>query len=220
MKSRGKLKDVQFISYRQLARDILVWSNSFDIGYYKGIIGIPRSGLTCAHMLSTHLNCPCFQLDGKTFRQSSGRSLNEGYGPYLVIDDTASYGTTMIEMRNKLSSVDAEYAAVYAREEAFPHLDHWFGKHEEPDWLVITEWNWSRHQDREYIAITSDLYDLGFRFSDGFDAIYDHTSDFIKQYKNSGAAVLFTRSNCQNIANASGKPVVCVDDMCLYRSQY
>jgi hypothetical protein len=51
MKSRGKLKDVQFISYRKLAADILEWSKQFDLGYYKGIIGVPRSGLTCAHML-------------------------------------------------------------------------------------------------------------------------------------------------------------------------
>lgn len=207
-KSRGLLSGVQFISYAKLASDVLQWSRTFPRDYYRGILGVPRSGLTCGHMLSVHLNTPCTALNAKPFRQSSGRRINSGKGPFLVIDDTASYGTTMREVKSQMSGIPSEFAVVYARKEIAPTLDHSYAEHKEPDWLVITEWNWYRHQDVEYIAITKDVISLGIEVNHEFDNVYESNSEAAAKYKNSLAAVLFAIEDCQSIADECSKPVI------------
>jgi hypoxanthine phosphoribosyltransferase len=207
VKSRGKLKGLQFISYAQLAADIFEWSKQFPQNYFSIIAGVPRSGLTVAHMLSVHLNAPATSIHGSEFRQSTGRKTISGNGPVLIVDDTASYGTAMREVRSQVVGTQAEFAAVYARPVSHKYLDYWYTEHKEPDWLVITEWNWYRHQDAEYIAVTDDVLAVGFEFNPKFDAVYSQ-SEAVEGYSRSMATVLFAIDDCQFIADHSGKPVV------------
>jgi hypoxanthine phosphoribosyltransferase len=209
--SRGPLKGLQYVSYAGLARDIREWSQRI-VNPYKAIAGIPRSGMTCAHMLAAQLNLPCFPLgELSTFRQSTGRPVCQQEGKILVIDDACSYGTAINEARRICLSrgIAADFAAVYSRECSRHLLDLHPYHHEEPDHLVVFEWNWMYHQDRGYIAVTQQAAGYGLRHFDGFHAIYDADDpEFPLHFKESNAMVLFAAHNCSGLVALTGKPVV------------
>lgn len=204
MKSRGQLRGLQFISFAQLARDTRAWAAQLPQGRFSGIIGVPRSGLTVAHMLASHLHCKCAQ-----FRQPNGRPIvhDTSSGPILVVDDTCSNGVAMAAARAEMIGVYAEFAAVYVRRGVADSLDYCFALHNEPTWLVITEWNWFSHQDREYIAVTDAALEMTPGALGGFDCVLPQ-DDCIEPYINSEAAALFCVGNAHTIARATGKPVV------------
>lgn len=218
--SRGPLKGLQYVSYAELARDIREWSQQIATPY-KGIAGIPRSGLTCAHMLAAQLNLPCFPLgEQSTFRQSTGRAVSRRDGRILVIDDACSYGTAIKEARRlcQARGIDADFAAVYSRECSRHLLDLHPYHHEEPDHLVVFEWNWMYHQDRGYIAVTQQATNHGLRHLDGFFAVYDESDpEFPAAFAQSNAVVLFAAQDCSRLAAMTGKPVVDIRTGVLFR---
>lgn len=203
---------VQYVSYAELARDIRLWSLRFPPFKYKAICGIPRSGLTCAHMLASQLNIPCVQLGEETpFRQSTGREMtNARTGKILVIDDACSCGTAITEAREKCKSleIEADFAAVYSRVGVHHLLDLHPYPHREPDHLVVFEWNWMHHQDRGHIAVTKQCLNQGLTHLNGFNSILDEDCDVAEDYGKSNAALLFASQACEYISLASGKPVV------------
>jgi len=160
MQRPEKLRGVQWISYADLARDVAAWAQQLpqDIAL---VAGIPRSGLTVAHMLAAELGVPAVQVLARPFRQSSGRPLQSRRGRTLVVDDTASCGVTMREIRSQIPG-PACCGAVYARTGAHPFLDYWFAPHAEPDWLVVTQWNLFSHQDSKWVIVEADAL-----FADG-----------------------------------------------------
>lgn len=147
-----KLRGVQFISYADMARDIRAWAPKLPADI-SAVAGLPRSGLTAAHMLAAELNVPAaMQIHGRYFRQSTGRPLTKRSGRVLVVDDTSSVGTAMREARRQLAGMPAYFGAVYARVMARPVLDVWHKLHAEPDWLVVTQWNLLAHQGSRWIV--------------------------------------------------------------------
>lgn len=214
---------VQFISFGTLARDIEEWAHHLASENISFVSGIPRSGMTVAHMLAVHLNVPCTVVGGPAGRQTTARPTGGagGDGVHLIVDDCCSYGTTINEFRR--ISPDAKFAAVYSRDVGRQacDLDYYWAVHREPDWLVVTEWNWAWHQDRNYIAVTGEVLDAGLRHGGEFDAVYRcDGDDVIRQYRDSAAALLVTnRSGAFRISQESGKPVLHKPSMTLFHGQ-
>lgn len=157
------ITDVQFITYARLARDVQRWAMELNPEDYSGVWGLPRSGLTVAHMLGAALNLPANQVNCRGRRQTTARPVRENPDtpnkPVLVVDDCCSYGVAINDARRRITR-PAVYGAVYARAEGRENcrLDLWHATHGEPDILVVTEWNWCHHQDTHYISVTDDIF--------------------------------------------------------------
>ena len=189
-------------------------------GKYNKIIGIPRSGLTVAHMLSVHLNCQVLCLNGCEFRQSSGRELNKfNFDNILVVDDCCSYGNAINQFRSNLN-FKADFGAVYTRPVGakLANLDTFFEIHAEPSWLVVTEWNWMHHQDINYIACTEDVDVPNIELIDKYYPKIDEGT--IYSFNNSEAALLVTRQdNISQFEEIIDKPILNLNTMKLYGSK-
>lgn len=210
--NRGPLKGFQYVSFAQLARDVRNWTTEL-VNVYSAVVGLPRSGLTCAHMVSSLLNIPCLPIEGGTvWRQSTGRTLDmRESGKILVVDDACSYGTAMTEARRlcEQAGIDAEFAAIYSRGSARHLLDHSPYVHEEPDHLVVFEWNWMYHQDRGYIAVTKQCQDHGLRSLEGFAGVFDERDPKItKKIEDSNAVMVFAAEKSRWIDGKISQPVV------------
>jgi hypothetical protein len=232
------IKGVQYISFAQLARDVQAWSLTMPQNYFSGVAGLPRSGLTVAHMLGAHLNCYAGQVNAPPFRQYTARPVQNHSGPLLIVDDCCSFGTAIIEARKQ--NTGAEFGVVYGRQEGLRNAEvrRVYTTHAEPDWLVVTEWNWMHHQDSGYIAVTNDVITDGETAtaypSATFDAVYalpevaSRTKELHPQqavvpceaeevadcYRESKAVLLVTRSFpvAKYIAEHTGKVVMSFED--------
>ena len=109
-----KIIGVQYISFAQLAKD--VEAQTLDPARYRAVVGLPRSGLTVAHMLGSHLNCPATQIHAPAFRQRTGRKLRRNNGPWLVVDDCCSFGTAILEARKQIKGAEFGVAAAVRRD--------------------------------------------------------------------------------------------------------
>ena len=100
------------------------------------VIGIPRSGLIPANMISLALNLPLADLDGFVQGRilSKGRtrplqSLTTESGPrrILVVDDSINSGGSMLEARQKLAAAgladNAVFCAIYGLNDDHPEAD-------------------------------------------------------------------------------------------------
>jgi uncharacterized HAD superfamily protein/hypoxanthine phosphoribosyltransferase len=103
------------------------------------IVGIPRSGMLAANLLSMYLNLPFTDLDGLlekrviqcgTSRKQSGLppdQLFERARRVLVIDDCVGHGIQMRAVRARLAAAELPYeilyAAVYVSPEGLPLVD-------------------------------------------------------------------------------------------------
>ena len=120
------------------------------------IVGIPRSGLLPANMISLMLNLPLADLDGfcagrilstgKT-RRSAPNTDASAYRKVLVVDDSISSGEAMKEARRRIAEVDDNpdrflFCAVYGVEEESPVGDIIFERVSNPR---IFEWNLMHH---------------------------------------------------------------------------
>lgn len=120
------------------------------------IVGIPRSGLLVANLLSLYLNLPLTDVDGFC----EGRILATGrrWGKQnvsdllkqrlvaLVVDDSLNSGAQMKEVKAKIEAARLPhrvyYAAIYVSPEGPQHLDYWCEIVENPR---VWEWNVMHH---------------------------------------------------------------------------
>lgn len=181
---------VQAISYADLIRDVKIWASTLPKDVTL-VAGIPRSGLTVAHILASELNVSGYQIHGKEFRQPTGRTIRPHSGKVLIVDDCCSFGGAINTARQQIDN--AYFGAVYARNEGRENcgLDFWFRKHADPQWLVITEWNWKHHQDTPYIAATDDITGNSVPFHSVYNRDLE-SSCVIEKYEQSSAALLAT----------------------------
>lgn len=90
----------RFVTNSDLARDALLLSNLLP-HEISGIVGIPRSGMIPATILSTHLHLPLFSLDHRGIHDMQcGWRLSDAIyaarkGPMVVVDDTSMYGGSL-----------------------------------------------------------------------------------------------------------------------------
>ncbi|MEE2861632.1 MAG: phosphoribosyltransferase family protein [Paracoccus sp. (in: a-proteobacteria)] len=131
------------------------------------VVGIPRSGLLAANLLSLVTNIPLTDLDslieGRIY--SSGRTkrtarLDRGLADVrriLVLDDSIGSGKSMIEAREKVAAagLDVEFifAAVYGVETSHPEADFIFEKVPHPR---MFQWNFMHHVMLEQACVDID----------------------------------------------------------------
>lgn len=138
---------IAYRSYEDLST--LLLKNLYKIPHdIDTIVGIPRSGMIPALMISMYLNKPVTDLDsfieGRLY--SSG-----GRGDYvpssqsskvLVIDDSILTGNAILKAKEKIGDLEKNYnilyAAAYASSIAKKYVDLWF---EEINMYRIFQWN-------------------------------------------------------------------------------
>lgn len=113
----------------------------------RGVLGVPRSGLSPASLIAMWLNLPLYYLDGNSELKILGgatefggvrmRNHSVGDGRILVVDDTVYGGNAIKNTMSKMSE-DAYYTAVYVRPEVLDLVDFYGRELPEPHLL---EWN-------------------------------------------------------------------------------
>lgn len=120
-----------FVSYAQLVKDVVAWSEELSLGY-DVIVGVARSGLLPATILALHRNVAL--ADVMTFAQ--GKVLSGGFrdqhqrrGKALVVDDSTLSGRSLSGAAGwmcHLTQWEIDYGAVYgvsaSRQSFFKHL--------------------------------------------------------------------------------------------------
>lgn len=119
------------------------------------IVGIPRSGLLAATLLSLYLNLPLTDVNGLCEGRvlATGRRFDGGSKPdlwkrnkVLVVDDSINSGAQMNEVKAKLEAMRLPhqliYAAVYATPNSHCHVDYWYEIVDNPRYF---EWNVMHH---------------------------------------------------------------------------
>jgi hypoxanthine phosphoribosyltransferase len=145
--SRG----VQWLSLDGLQKDVMQWSRG--LSDFGTILAVSRSGMTAGHLLSAELGCACRTLGGwDAFRQDGARQLVSSKNA-IIIDDCVSTGGAMRQIARKYPKI--ERGAVYVRLHARSAVDRWYKLHAEPDWLVVSQWNFLDHQDTCRIVFDS-----------------------------------------------------------------
>ena len=120
------------------------------------VVGIPRSGMLPATLISLHLNTALADFDGFL----SGRVLSKGHRPYyshldsaqadrmhvLIVDDSVGHGTQMRQVQTRVLKADLPYnimyAAVFVTPECRDLVDYAF---EELEWGRMFSWNVMHH---------------------------------------------------------------------------
>ncbi|WP_334656944.1 phosphoribosyltransferase family protein [Sphingomonas panaciterrae] len=132
------------------------------------VVGVPRSGLLAANLLSLVANIPLTDLDsfldGRMY--SSGTSskraarLDRGFGEMrriLVLDDSIKSGDAMRRARERIAKagIEAEliFAAIYGLESSHPDVDVIFEKVENPR---LFQWNFMHHVVLEKACVDID----------------------------------------------------------------
>lgn len=145
------------MNYRSIADlnlDIKRWipelPNDLDL-----IVGIPRSGMLVANLLSLYLNLPLTDVEGLC----EGRIFQSGprldsirinvlskINKILVVDDSVYSGTQMKKIKVQLSGAGIPhkiyYGAVYVSPEGYKYVDFWYKNVDLPR---IFEWNIMHH---------------------------------------------------------------------------
>lgn len=148
---------MKYITLNDLTKTIRdnIWKIPRDIDF---IIGIPRSGMIAASIISTYLNVPLIDVDSycQGIKPHGGlrcSMLNqEKHNKALVIDDTVFNGTSMYKAKQKLSNIkdiDFIYACVYL-EDLRQYTNNFTN-------IVLYEWNIFQHYDS---IMSKCLYDI------------------------------------------------------------
>ena len=113
----------------------------------RGVLGVPRSGLSVASLIAMWLNLPLYYLDdddelnilsaGSDFGGIRMKNYLPTNGRILVVDDTVYGGNAIKNTMSKMSE-DAYYTAVYVRPEVLDLVDFYGRELPEPHLL---EWN-------------------------------------------------------------------------------
>lgn len=135
----------QYISTARLARDTLRLTAHIP-PEAVGIVGIPRSGMLPAGIISQLLHLPLYEISpqqglrriGHGSRGSSFDTMRKTEGPLVVIDDTIYGGGALSRAKEQLAGVPAIYGAVYVRPEVRQLPDFYAAELPSPHLL---EWN-------------------------------------------------------------------------------
>lgn len=132
-----------FISYKELATDVIKWSENLprDLDV---VIGVPRSGMLPATILALHRNIRLTSVDDfcKERCLSGGqRDTHKKLKMGLVLDDSILTGRSLREAADKLKKCKLKlfYGGIYLRPEAETSTLLYYKKVPIPR---IFEWNW------------------------------------------------------------------------------
>lgn len=160
--------DNRFITTAELIADtinVLLPKIIKDHKNLAGVIGIPRSGMLPASIISTKLGIPLYSLSGDTIVSissfsNSGGSRMEHYvrhdGPLVFIDDTACSGIAATRIKRRFP--EYAVASVYSTDKASKIIDHYGKMLKEPHLL---EWNMFNSQ-----LVKNALFDIDGIFCD------------------------------------------------------
>ena len=131
------------------------------------IVGVPRSGLLAANVVSLFLNRPFIDLDsfieGRRYRNISRRlgwphdRATPTYKSVLVIDDSIFSGAAMQEVRKRIQGLSSQpevfYAAVYGLVDHHSEVDLTLEKCDSPR---VFEWNLLHHPRLDMMCLDLD----------------------------------------------------------------
>lgn len=120
------------------------------------IVGVPRSGLLAATLLSLYLNLPLTDVEGlcegrllaagRRLKREDMRSCMPQGLKVLVVDDSVNSGTQIREVKEKIEAAklpyDIYYAAVYVSPGGHRYVDYWYEIVDNPR---VFEWNVMHH---------------------------------------------------------------------------
>lgn len=147
---------MEYRSFSDLNNAVRNWQYQLPKDYDL-IVGIPRSGLLVANMLSIYLNLPMTDVDGLIENRllDAGKQLKKNKifpdlskkNKILVVDDSVLYGKQLNIIKNKLNKKNLphqiEYGAVYMSPKSTKHVDYWYELVEPPR---MFEWNMMHHK--------------------------------------------------------------------------
>lgn len=130
------------------------------------VVGVPRSGLLAANLLSLAMNIPLTDLDsfldGREYSSGTTKPVRRSHDlsqrrRVLILDDSISSGNAMREVRQRISRADVGadiiYAAVYGIHDSHPETDIIF---ERVDLPRIFQWNFMHHKILEQACVDID----------------------------------------------------------------
>jgi len=146
------------MNYRSIAdlnKAIKSWISELP-GDLDLVVGIPRSGLLAAALLSLYLDLPLTDVDGlcegrilatgRRFGRERISGLWQRKLKVLVVDDSINSGTQMREVKARIETAglshEIYYAAVYASPKGHRYVDYWY---EIVDTPRVFEWNIMHH---------------------------------------------------------------------------
>ncbi len=162
---------MKYISFDDLTHTIRknIWKIPRDIDF---IIGVPRSGMIAASIISSYLNVPLIDVNSfiAGLEPTGGLRLNyftnahQKTNKVLVIDDTVFGGTAMNATRQKLNNhndLQFIYMCVYLEGSGINAVDIYLEDVRQytdaENRIVLYEWNIFQHHER---FMTTCLYDI------------------------------------------------------------
>lgn len=165
----GRRLRVNFVSYKELHEDIIEWTKTLPD--FNLIVGIPRSGLLPALLLSLHYNIPLSEIESfendHIFKsgqrgQSNANLLSTSTEKkekikVLIVDDSCTSGNTINTIKESLknfkylknygteyiTSIESiKYGAMYVTEDSKKYVDYFCRIIDHPRCF---QWNWMHH---------------------------------------------------------------------------
>ena len=142
---------MNYRSLQNINRDVLKWIDSLPSGLDL-IVGIPRSGLLVASLLSFQTNIPMTDVEGllerrviepgQRLQESRTEGLFDSYLKVLVVDDSVGQGRQMRKVKEVVEAADVPheifYGAVYVTCDCQDMVDFFFEVLPPPR---VFEWN-------------------------------------------------------------------------------
>lgn len=102
---------MNFVSYEELHRDVISFCQKLPP--LQMVVGVPRSGLMVASLISLHLNIPlgCVR-NGRIVDLGGGVRLTRPTGRVLVVDDSMDTGNALETVRRELEQ-DTLWGVIY-----------------------------------------------------------------------------------------------------------
>lgn len=128
---------LNFINYEQFNKDIFELIQKLPkIG---GVVGVPRSGMIPATIISTELHIPLGIAGNNNLYGGNRLNFNKNIkNPILIIDDTLDTGKSLSNIKDKIKFKNVIYAAVYVSPGSENLIDYYSTILEKPR---IFEWN-------------------------------------------------------------------------------
>ena len=154
----------------------------------EGVVGIPRSGMIVASVVSNILHVPLYSIEEGGLVLLSGRSrwggwrmtnFKEGKGKLVVIDDTVWQGAEMKRVKRILNNKHPEksfiFSAIYVPEDEMRHVD-FYSKVFERSEVPYLEWNFMSN-----VNIQKTILDLdGLICKDAPFSVLNNSNEYIK----------------------------------------